>query len=47
MESITNNAGAEALANTFQVAELEPRLENIWGIPYGNENPHPSVPPKN
>ena len=35
-------ATAEALAAQFQVAELEPRLENVWGDPV--ETPEPTVP---
>lgn len=36
-------ASAEALASDFQVAELEPRLENAWLMPGGRdvENPVP------
>lgn len=41
-------ASAEALAANFQVAELEPRLENVWlevpsgpVLPGGGDGPRP------
>lgn len=41
------DGNAETLATQFQVSELEPRLENLWGAIDGPEQPNPNVPEQN